>query len=152
MGRRIPAVALVLGVAVLLGSCAERGRSAGEAPTPDSPVTSSPIPPGPMPEPTPVLVTPRPGLVEPRPHAWESVKVEDDRTLLIQFYGGVEECYGLDHVDVKYGRDEVTVTLFEGRVPTAKVCVEMVVLKAVRVHLDEPLAGREVVDGAAQGA
>lgn len=93
------------------------------------------------------MVAPRPGLDDPRPRAWESVDVENDRALLIQFYGGVEECYGLDHVDVRYSTDAITVTLYEGRVPNAGVCIEMVVLKAVRVALDEPLDGRRVVDG-----
>ncbi|HEY3211275.1 MAG TPA: hypothetical protein VGL18_16090 [Actinomycetota bacterium] len=98
------------------------------------------------------MVTPRPGLVDPRPRAWENVDVEDDRTLLIQFYGGVEECYGLHHVDLEYGTDEITVTLYEGRVPSAGVCIDMAVLKAVRVRLDQPLDGRKVVDGSAPKA
>jgi hypothetical protein len=102
-----------------------------------------------MPEPTTLLVKPRPGLVDPRPHAWQSVEVENERTLLVQFYGGVEECYGLDHVDVQYGTDEITVTLFEGRVPTAEVCIDIAMLKAVRISLREPVAGRKIVDGAA---
>ena len=69
--------------------------------------------------------------------------------LLVQFYGGVEECYGLDHVDVKYGIDEITVTLYEGRVPSAEVCIDIAMLKAVRISLREPVAGRKIVDGAA---
>jgi hypothetical protein len=149
MRTRFLVVVFVLGTALLLGACAERGR-AGGPPPPDSSVTSSPVPSGPIREPTPVLVTPRPGLVEARPHAWESVDVEDDRTLLIQFYGGVEECYGLDHVDVRYGADEVTVTLYEGQVPGERVCIDLAMLKSVRVHLDQPLNGRKVVDGSAQ--
>jgi hypothetical protein len=140
---------LPLAAAIFLGSCAEQGQPGGGVPSPDSPVTSSPNPGGPQPGPTPLLVTPRSGLVDPQPHAWDSVKVEEDRTLLIQFYGGVEECYGLDHVDVQYGKTDVTVTLYEGRVPSAQMCVEMAVLKATRVVLDEPLDGRKVVDGAA---
>jgi hypothetical protein len=105
-----------------------------------------------VPEPTPSLVTPRPGLVDVRPHIWESVKVEDERTLLIQFYGGVEECYGLDHVDVEYASDSITVTLYEGRVREARTCIELAVLKAVRIELDEPVGGREIVDGAAESS
>jgi hypothetical protein len=138
----------MLTAAMLLAACAERGQS-GAAPPADSHVTSSPVPSGPIPEPTPLLVKPRPGLVDPRPHAWQSVDVENDRTLLVQFYGGVEECYGLDHVDVKYGTDEITVTLYEGRVPTAEACIDIAMLKAVRISLREPLAGRKIVDGAA---
>jgi hypothetical protein len=147
MVNRIPfTIPLVLGAVMLLGACAERSESGG-APPPDSPVTSTPSPGGPQPGPTPLLITPRPGLADPRPLAWESVDLEGDRTLLIQFYGGVEECYGLDHVEVHYGADEVTVTLYQGRVPSAGVCIEMVVLKVVRVELREPLDGRKVVDG-----
>jgi hypothetical protein len=148
MRTRFPTIAFVLTAAMLLAACAERGQS-GEAPPSDSPVTSTPVPSGPIPEPTPLLVEPRPGLVDPRPHAWQSVDVENDRTLLVQFYGGVEECYGLDHVDVKYGTDQITVTLFEGRIPTAEVCIDIAQLKAVRVRLREPVGGRKIVDGAA---
>ena len=151
MGSRIPfTLAFVVGAVMLLGACAE-GSPSG-APPPDSPIASTPNPSGPKPGPTPLLVTPRPGLVDPRPHAWESVDVRNDRTLLIQFYGGVEECYGLDHVDVKYARKQITVTMYEGRVPTAGVCVDMAVLKEVRVQLNEALNGRRVVDGATSGA
>jgi hypothetical protein len=148
MRTRFPTIAFVLTAAMLLAACAERGQS-GEAPPSDSPVTSTPVPSGPIPEPTPLLVEPRPGLVDPRPHTWQSVDVENDRTLLVQFYGGVEECYGLDHVDVEYGTDQITVTLFEGRVPTAEVCIDIAQLKAVRIHLREPVDGRTIVDGAA---
>lgn len=150
MSSRPPSftIALVLGAALLLGACAERGQSAGGATGPDSPVISTPNPGGTEPEPTPLLVTPRPGLVDARPHAWESVGVEGESTLLIQFYGGVEECYGLDHVDVQYSPDEITVTLYVGRVPSAEVCIDMAVLKGVRVALGEPLDGRKVVDAA----
>ena len=95
------------------------------------------------------MVTPRPGLTDPRPRAFDSVDVEDERTLLVKYYGGVEECYGLDRVDVQYGRDEITVTVYEGRVPGADVCIEIAVYKAVRVNLDEPLGGRKIVDGSA---
>lgn len=72
----------------------------------------------------------------------------DQSTLELQFYGGVEECYGLDHVDVTYGNQAITVTLYEGRVPGAGVCIEMAVLKSTRATLDEPLNGRDIVDGA----
>lgn len=149
MRTRIPIIVFVLGTVMLLASCADPGQEAG-GPPPDTPVTSSPGPGSPGPEPTPLMVTPRPGLVDPRPHAWESVDVEDDRTLLVKYYGRVEECYGLDHVDVQYGTDEVTVTVFEGRVPGMRACIELAVLKAVRVNLDEPLGGRKLVDGSAQ--
>lgn len=83
-----------------------------------------------------------------RPNAFDKVVVLDERTLEVRFWGGVEDCYGVDRVDVEYGKEEVIVTVYAGRVPTAEACIEIAVLTAVRVQLDEPLAGREIVDGA----
>lgn len=148
---RIRAVACGIAAVLLLGACAGRGenRPAAGRPDPDSGVsTTVPSPSSPAPEPTPLLVTPRPGLVDVRPNPYEKVVVFDERTLEVRFWGGVEECYGVDRVDVVYGETEVTVTVYQGRVPTAEVCIEIAVLTAVRVSLDEPVSGREIVDGA----
>lgn len=141
---RLTAVALV--AVALLGSCRDRGSFGGGG-APDSPVTSSPPSSPIVEEPTPTIVEPRGGLVDPHPVDWFALKVLDERTLMVQFYGGVEACYGLARVDVAY-RDAVTVTLYEGREPTAEVCIELAMLKATRIHLEEPLAGRPVLDGA----
>jgi hypothetical protein len=130
---------------LLLGACARAGSTAG--PPPDSPVTSTPG--TPAPGPTAVAVSPRPGLVDVRPHPWDRFEVVDPRTLRLEFYGGVEECEGVDRVEVDQAPDTVTVTLFTGRVPTAEVCIEIAVLKRIDVELSTPLAGRDVVDGAA---
>jgi hypothetical protein len=154
VGRSTIRGALVGGIvaAVLLVACAGRGedrRSPADQPNPDSPVSTT-VPPAssPLPEPTPLLVTPRTGLVDARPNPFDTVEVLDEKTIEVRFYGGVEECYGVDRVDVEYAVTEVTVTVHQGRVPTAEVCIEIAVLTAVRVTLDEPLAGRTIVDGA----
>ena len=84
-----------------------------------------------------------------RPNPFEKVMVLDERTLEVRFWGGVQECHGVDRVDVEYGQTEVVVTVYQGRVPSAEACIEIAVLSAVRVDLDEPIAGRNVVDGAA---
>jgi hypothetical protein len=84
-----------------------------------------------------------------RPIPWEKVDVVDERTIEVRFWGGIEECYGVDRVDVEYRANEVAVTVYQGRVPAAEVCIEIAVLTAVRVSLDEPLAGRTIVEGAA---
>ena len=150
---RVRAVACAIAGVLLLGACAGRGenRPAAGRPDPDSGVsTTVPSPSSPAPEPTPLLVTPRPGLVDVRPNPYEKVVVLDERTLEVRFWGGVEECYGVDRVDVEYGAKEVTVTVYQGRVPTAEACIEIAVLTAVRVKLEEPLAGRKIVDGGAK--
>jgi hypothetical protein len=141
----------LMAAAILLAGCARlsEGRP-GAAPTgPDAPVTSTPVDPDePVPAPSPRVVEPRDDLVDVHPQRWDRARVLDDRTVLLVFYGGVEACYGVDRVDVGYGADEVTMTLFTGRVPGADVCIELAELQGVEVALQEPLGDREIADGA----
>jgi hypothetical protein len=94
------------------------------------------------------LVSPRPGLIRPRPQPFERAHVQDPKTLLVRFYGGVEACERLDHVRVEYHPRAIVVTLYVGRVPGAQLCIEVAVLKATKVALSEPVGGRKIVDGA----
>lgn len=71
------------------------------------------------------------------------------RALDLFFWSGVEECYGVHRVDVEYLKEEVVVTIFEGRRPEAETCIELAVRKVVRVDLGEPIGDRKVVDGGA---
>lgn len=86
------------------------------------------------------------------PQPWEKAKDLGGRTVEVRFWNGVEACYGLSRVDVDYRRKAVVITLHTGRVPTAEACIEIAVLKVVRLELAEPLAGRRLVDGAADKA
>jgi hypothetical protein len=97
------------------------------------------------------LVEPRPGMIDVRPVQWAGVRTSDDGlTLTVRFWSGVEPCSVLDHFDVNYTGDSVVVTLYEGRDPEAAdvACIEMAVLKAVRVELDQPVGDRTITDGA----
>ena len=97
------------------------------------------------------LVEPRPGMVGVHTVRWAGVATSDDgRTLTIRFWSGVEPCNILDHVDVSAQKRSVTVTLYEGKKPGSEdvACIEVAVLKAVRVELDAPLGDRRVDDGA----
>jgi hypothetical protein len=150
MKRNLPAPAAIAALVIaglLLGACADPGTGSGSQP-PDSTVTNNPSPGATIPTPTPKRVRPRSGLVDIRPVPWDRVSVVDQSTLDVQFYNGVEECYGLDRVDVEYSEDAVTVTAYVGRVPGARVCIEIAELQVVRVTLDEPLNGRKILDGA----
>jgi hypothetical protein len=140
---RITAVAL----AVALAGCA--GTTPVTPGGPESPVTSTPGTATPDPGPTALPVSPRPGLVDVRPQAWDRAEVVGPRRLRVEFYGGVEECEGLDRVEVEETRKRVTVSLFVGRVPTAEVCIEIAVLKSVVVRVDAPIGDRDIVDGIA---
>jgi hypothetical protein len=121
---------------------------------PDEPVSSGPITDDPdQDDGGPVLVEPTPGMADVYTRPFDSATVNDDGTsVTIDFVSGVEPCAVLDRVDVGYGADAVTITLFEGRDPNAGdvACIEIAVFKRVIVQLDEPLGDREIVDGAAE--
>jgi hypothetical protein len=141
---------LITAAAVLIVALA--GGAIALTTDPDEPVGSGPIDGRPPDGNGPILVEPRPGMVDVRARPFDTATVgSDDRTVTIDFTSGIEPCAVLDRVDVRYGSEAVTITLFEGRDPTAGdvACIEIAVFKRVIVHLDEPLDGREIVDGAA---
>ena len=139
----------VIAVLVVVAAGAAIAASTG----PDTPVSSGPITGDPPPvDPGPMIVEPRPGMADVLARPFDSASVgDDDTTVTIDFVSGVEPCTVLDHVDVRYGADEVTITLHEGHDPNAGdvACIEIGVFKQVIVQLDEPLGGRAIVDGAA---
>lgn len=97
-------------------------------------------------------VEPTPGMSGVAPRTFDKVVVgDDDRTLTIFFWSGVEPCYVLDHVDIDEGPGAIRVTLFEGHDASAGdvACIEIALLKKVVVQLDEPVGDRRIVDGAA---
>ena len=103
--------------------------------------------------PEPQVVEPRAGMAGTYARAFDSAAIgADDRTLTIDFVGGVEPCYVLDRVEVDYGVDAVTVTLYDGHEPGAGevACIDIGILERVIVELDEPLDGRAIVDGTAR--
>ena len=97
-------------------------------------------------------IEPRPGMADVRPRPFDTAVVSDDgHSVLVSFWSGVEPCYVLDHVDVRYGDHAIAITLFEGHDASAGdvACIEIAVLKEVVVRLDEPAGDRRIVDGAA---
>ena len=105
-----------------------------------------------VPTPTPSNVQPTPGMANVTPTAFDTATVGgDDVTVTIAFWSGVEPCSVLDHVAIAYGTETVTITLFQGSDPTVGqvACPDIAVLKQTTVTLDQPLAGRTIVDGAA---
>jgi hypothetical protein len=143
--RLLAACVLVLG----LGACGGDDDGGVVADDPDAPVTGAPDPGGPAPDGGARIVTPTPGLDGVVRAALDSAVVLDDGRLEVRFYGGVQECYGVDHVDVAETDTEVTVSVFTGSRPeaAARACIEIAELQAVIVTLDAPLAERVVVDG-----
>jgi len=128
------------------------GREHASDAGPDATVATVPCIPGPQRRPQPLIVVPRSGMANIRPIAFTSTAVRsDDRTLDVRFWSGIEPCSVLDHVDVAYGADAVMITLFEGSDPSAGMvaCPDIAMLKQATVQLDQALAGRRIIDGAA---
>jgi hypothetical protein len=97
-----------------------------------------------------VMVTPRAGLVDVAPTPWEQVTFNDDQTVAtVYWWGGNDECFGLDRVEVDLESDAVTITVFTGTEPGDVVCTMQLVAKGAEVDMGEPLGPRSVLDGAA---
>jgi hypothetical protein len=95
------------------------------------------------------VVNPTPGLNGVNPTALDSVVQQPNNKLEVRFYGGVVDCYGVDHIDVQEADDAVTVTVFTGTPPAAAntACVDLAELQAVIVALASPLGERHIIDG-----
>jgi hypothetical protein len=157
---RIRAIAgLILLLSVVAAACGEpsgdggAGDAGGPVDSPDdpeAPVSSSPDPGGGGADDMKAMrVMAHRGLVDVKSHAYEKAKVVDSGGALdIYFWDGIEECTGVDHAQLAYGAQKVTVSLFTGRNPEAKVCTEQAVYKVFTLDLPEPLEGRKLVDGA----
>jgi hypothetical protein len=121
---------------------------------PDGTVSYTPCPgdDSSYPPPVPTPLEPTPGMDGVHPRSWDTSTVSDDgKSVTLIFYTGVAPCTVLDHVDVKYGTDTVTITLFEGSDPSSKdtACIDIAMLVSTTVRLDQPLGDRQIVDGAA---
>jgi hypothetical protein len=131
------------------------GKAVTHGTGPEATVSHTPCPGDEPPaEPQPQVVEPTPGMADVYARGFDTATVDDDddRTVTIDFVSGIEPCYVLDHIDVAYGAS-VTITLHEGHQLTNEdvACIDIGVFKRVIVTLDEPLAGRRIVDGAAAG-
>ena len=144
-------LAVLVVVALFLAGCGTKSDTDPVGPPPDADdIVSTVVDPSASPPPSgPREVRPDGGLTHVIPTAWEKAKVtRDGRSARLTWYSGVEECYGLDHVDVDYGKTTVTVTMYSGSRPEAEECIDLAERVVTIVDFDEPLAGRELVDGA----
>lgn len=154
---RTIAVGLLLGVSLFAGCGADPARSPGavdgSTAGPQDPVAITRDPGSAVHDvgSGPERVRPRPGMADVRPVRWEKARpAGDGASVRITYWSGVEPCNVLDHVEVDYSESKITITLYEGHEPEAGevACIEVAVQKVVRVSLDEPVAGRRIVDGA----
>jgi len=144
MNRRTLPLVLVL---LALTACAKAATPGAG----DGGVASTTVPPGSggLVPARPKIVTPSPGLVDVRPTAFsKAIPSGDGMMLTVVFWGS--PCLGIDHVSVKEATSTVTVTLYQGTLPSTvgSACPDIAMLEAVVVHLSSPLGNRTVVDGA----
>jgi len=100
----------------------------------------------------PSITVPTPGMANVRSRTFDTAMIgDDDRTVTIDYYSGIEPCSALDHIDVVETADTVTITLYEGNDPSGDnvVCPDIAIAKRTVVTLDAPLGDRTIVDGAA---
>lgn len=84
------------------------------------------------------------------PIEWNRVDVgADDMTLTVEYDAGSSACFGIDHADVEYREDRIVVTLYEGTKPGTDLCQPVLLTGRLTVPLDQPVSGRDIVDGAA---
>jgi hypothetical protein len=135
----------LVAVLVLLTGCGAAETPAGSSPddvVSNTPGADPPEPGGPQ------RVEPHEDVVDVRATHWDKHKVRDGgRAIDLFFWSGVEECYGVDRVEIVYGKKLIRATIYEGREPSAETCIELAVRKVIRVELEEPLGDRRVVDG-----
>jgi hypothetical protein len=88
----------------------------------------------------PAVVEVTTGVENPIPVTVTGYEVSGDGTrLTVQFWGGVPECYGVATASVSTNVAPWTVSLSEGHIPTAEVCIEIAVAKAIVFTLDQQL-------------
>ena len=146
------------------GGNSSSGGGAAGGPAVDVPITNVPLPvdpntpvsndPGDDPAMDPAngearIVSPTPGLTGVVESALDSALLRDGNKVEARFYGGVADCYGVDHVDVEETAAAVTITVFTGipQEAIARSCIEIAELQAVIVPLGAPLGDRVVIDG-----
>jgi len=91
---------------------------------------------------TAIPISPDPTVVDAHPQPWESVSVAADGTsLTVYFWMGVEDCNGLQSVDVTPTDSGIDLLLMTGMPAGAEdlVCIQIAQLYRTEVALEQPL-------------
>jgi len=152
-------LALGLALLVLAASCGDDDEdtvAAGDQTTttgPDTAVSSPAVTtPGGGGAVTWTRIESRDDLVD--PHVAEPdelvVDPDDPSTVLVHFYGGVQECYGANATVAGEDDRTVTIRLEVGGLPEAQgqACIEIAEAQELAVTLDAPVGDRELVAAA----
>ncbi|MGQ0623501.1 MAG: hypothetical protein ACT4PP_02420 [Sporichthyaceae bacterium] len=96
-------------------------------------------------------VEPRPGMDNLRTIAFDRTEKLGNGVIRIYYTSGIEPCDVLDHVEVDYSSQAVTLTVFMGSDPASPdaICPALARFSYTDITLDEGLDGREIRDGGA---
>lgn len=136
---------------VIAGCAGEAGEPSAPQPT-DVPVgTSLPRPSTRPPAMQPNAVSVTHEAVDLAPLPVSRFEIVDERVVRAHFTAGAPPCSVLGRVTVEESATALTVTLFEGRLPDADCDREpqLASQNVTTVRLPSPLAGRLLIDGAA---
>nr|WP_157554680.1 hypothetical protein [Herbidospora sakaeratensis] len=97
--------------------------------------------------PGPKVVKVQKGALSPKKVRWLTARPHM-RGVRVVWWSGVEPCTVLTKVTVKETRKTVRITLYEGSVKDAGMCVAMAIKKATYVKLKKPVGKRVILDGA----
>ena len=87
-------------------------------------------------------INPDPTVVDLHRQSWDHVTVDQNGTrLVIYFWMGIQDCYGLGKVDVSRHDGQLTVKLWTGTQADAQntVCPDIAQLYKTVVHLNRPI-------------
>ena len=151
---RIRTAALLTVLAIAAAACST--ASADETPattvpdtTPvtEAPVDDTPVQDAPMPVPG-DEITYRPIEIEPNlpadgdvPGGGELISV-DGNTVTVGFWMGVEDCYGVQRVDVAETETKVAIDITVSARDADQVCIALAEARSITVELDAELGGR----------
>lgn len=131
------------------GAPSAPGSTAATPPTDPAAPTPEPRPASPTPAPSASAGTP-PGngiaVGEPAPVAHQALTYRTDGgRLVVWFYGGVCEKYGLKVDESNPGRVDIRVTVVQ-KAPEGQACITIAKRQTVSAQLQQPLLGRTVTD------
>ncbi|WP_083957898.1 hypothetical protein [Herbidospora mongoliensis] len=96
--------------------------------------------------PGPKVVKVQKGALSPKKVRWLTAKPHM-RGVRVVWWSGVEPCTVLTKVVVKETKKTVRITLYDGSVKDAGMCVAMAIKKATYVRLKNPVGKRVILDG-----
>lgn len=147
---RIAALLAVLAIATAACSTAAADETPDTTPTTEAPADDTPAQDAPMPVPGEVdpEITYRPIEVEGDlagdgyvPGGGELISV-DGNTITVGFWMGVEDCFGIERIDIAETETKVAVDITVAARAVDQICIEIAEARSVTVELNAPLGGR----------